>query len=178
MLRTRSTPYGAQSSDGQPLVREIAKSRRLDRESEVKDMSTLTINQTEVRKGFRVRWRFVVAFLVMVPVVAHLFFAVTHSPFANYYDTVDEVIARGDATSRVRVGGPVVPGSITWDKPTRTLTFQLQGEGRVLPVTYRGFAPDTFRDGATAIVEGELTRDGKFNAYNVLVKCPHQYVAG
>ncbi len=139
-------------------------------------MATLTSENMAERKGFKIRWRYVIAFLILVPVIAHLFFAVSRSPLTNYYVTVDELAARGTRGTRVRVGADVVAGSIDWNSATRTLTFQLQGDKGALPVAYRGFAPDTFRDGATAIVEGELSGDGTFTAYNLLVKCPHQYV--
>ena len=140
-------------------------------------MATI-IARAEERKGFTIRLRYIVAVLILVPVLAHLFFAISRSPLANYYVTVDELLARGAENSRVRVGAPIVPGTINWDNAARSLTFQLQGDTRPLTVTYRGFAPDSFRDGATAIVEGELNRDGTFTAYNLLVKCPHQYVTG
>ncbi len=146
-------------------------------------MATLSSDRTVEGKQFNIKARYVVAVLILVPVLAHLFFAISRSPLTNYYVPVDELLARGPSTgsgpnSRVRVGAPIVPGSINWNNTTRALTFQLQGDARLLTVTYRGFAPDSFRDGATAIVEGELNRDGTFTAYNLLIKCPHQYVPG
>lgn len=140
-------------------------------------MATSVIGTTE-RNGFNIKVRYIVAVLILVPVLAHLFFAISRSPLTNYYVTVDELLARGAQGSRVRVGAPIVPGTISWDNASRSLTFQLQGDTRPLTVTYRGFAPDSFRDGATAIVEGELNRDGSFTGYNLLIKCPHQYVPG
>ena len=130
---------------------------------------------TPPRPGFKIRWRYVIIAALLVPVLAHLFFAITRSPLTNYYETVDELGGSAPA-GRVRVGGPIVPGSIEWNNAGRSLTFQLQGDAKPLRVTYRGFAPDSFRDGATVIVEGELSQDGTFAAYSLLVKCPHQYV--
>lgn len=129
-------------------------------------------------KGFTFRWRYLIALVVVVPVVAHLFFAISRSPLTDYYVSVDQLLARDVPGSRIRVGAPVVPGSINWDAPSRTLTFELQGDKGLLPVRYRGFAPDTFREGATVIVEGELDGTSAFTAYNLLVKCPHAYVPG
>ncbi len=128
------------------------------------------------RKHFTFRIRYIVAILILVPVLAHLLFAVTRSTFMNYYVTVDELLAKDPPAGRVRVGGPIVPGSINWNSGTRSLTFEVQGDTRNLTVTYRGFAPDTFRDGATVIVEGELDRTGTLAGYDLLIKCPHQYV--
>jgi cytochrome c-type biogenesis protein CcmE len=139
-------------------------------------MATFASDQSLERKGLNIRVRYIIAVLILVPVLAHVFFAVSRSPLTNYYVTVDDLLARGAQNNRVRVGAPIVPASINWNNASRTLTFQLQGDTRALAVTYRGFAPDTFRDGATVIVEGELNRDGTFTAYSLLVKCPHQYV--
>ena len=138
-------------------------------------MATVAIE----REGFKIRWRYVIIVALLVPVLAHLFFAISRSPLTNYYLTVDELLSKSPSagqTARVRIGGPIVPGTIEWNNAARSLTFQLQGETRPLTVTYRGFAPDSFREGATVIVEGELNREGTFAAYNLLVKCPHQYV--
>lgn len=140
-------------------------------------MATSTLDRIE-RKGFPIPWRYVIAAVILVPVLAHLVYAVSRSPFTNYYVTVDELLARGPHAKGARVGAPIVPGSINWNNATRSLTFQLQGAGQVLTVNYRGWAPDSFRDGATAIVEGELKQDGTFQASGVLIKCPHQYVPG
>lgn len=119
--------------------------------------------------------KFVVALLILAPVMAHLVYAVSRSPLTNYYMTIDELAAAGNRGGNLRVGADVVPGSINWDNSTRTLTFQLQDGNRVLPVAYRGLAPETFHDGATAVVEGKLNQDGTFAASGLLVKCPHKY---
>lgn len=136
-------------------------------------MATVAIE----RKGSQIRARYIAAALALLPVLAHLYVAVARSPLANYYVTVDEFAAKNTAGARgVRVGGPVAPGSIQYNNATRTFNFQLQGDARVLNVTYRGVAPDTFRDGATVIAEGDVNRDGGFVAASLLVKCPHEYV--
>lgn len=140
-------------------------------------MSTLVSQTIPERKGFQVRWRYFIALAILLPVMVHLFYAFSHSPLMNYYMTIDELAAAGKPGTNVRVGADVVPGSIDWDDITRTLTFELKDGNRVLRVAYRGFAPDALRDGATAVVEGELNQDGSFTAYNVSVKCPHRYAA-
>ncbi len=136
-------------------------------------MATQVIAQ---RTFTRFRIRYLIGVLILVPVLAHLFYSVSRSPFANYYVTVDELETRTSKTGKIRVGGDVVSGSMNWNNAARTLEFHIESNGKHLPVNYRGFAPDSLRDNATAIVEGELNRDGTFTAYSVLVKCPHQYV--
>ena len=138
-------------------------------------MATTTLENVE-RKRLAMPWRYIILILILVPVLAHFFYFFSRSPLTNYYVTVDELAAQKSTTGKIRVGGEVASGSINWNNATRTLEFHIESNGKHLPVNYRGFAPDTFRDGATAIAEGELNRDGTFTAYNVLIKCPHQYV--
>ena len=138
-------------------------------------MATTTLEDIE-RKRFNIPWRYIIGILILIPVFVHLFYFVSHSPLANYYITVDELAAQKSTLGKIRIGGEIVPGSSNWNNASRTLEFHIESNGKHLPVNYRGFAPDTFRDGATAIVEGELGRDGTFTAYSVLIKCPHQYV--
>jgi cytochrome c-type biogenesis protein CcmE len=136
-------------------------------------MATQAITQ---RTFPQIRMRYTVAVLILVPVLAHLFYSVSRSPLANYYVTVDELAAQARKPGKLRVGGEIVSGSVNWDNAARTLEFHIESNGKHMPVSYRGFAPDSFRDEATAIVEGELKRDGTLTAYSVLIKCPHQYV--
>ncbi len=119
--------------------------------------------------------KIVIAAVVLLPVLAHVVYDVADSPLTNYYVTVDEYATRS-ATTPVRVGGAVVPGSIQWDNATRTMRFQIAGDKTTLDVIYRGVAPDSFRDGALAIVEGSRGPNGTFVATGVMIKCPHQYL--
>lgn len=126
----------------------------------------------------KLRW--VILLVLLFPVVAHLFYAATHSTFANYYVTVDELLADGSTTAgqMVRVGGDVVPGSIRYDTNSGTLRFLLRGEqGEEIAVVHAGRVPNVFRDNAHAIVEGNLDPQGTFHARTLMVRCPHTYTA-
>lgn len=121
------------------------------------------------------KWKFIIGIAILLPVIAHLVYAVAVSPLANYYITVDEYAARS-ANTPVRVGGAVVPGSIRWDNTARTLHLRLAGERATIEVTYRAFAPNALRDDVMVIVEGARAPDGTFLATSVRVRCPHQYL--
>jgi cytochrome c-type biogenesis protein CcmE len=57
------------------------------------------------------------------------------------------------------------------------LSFRLRDtRGEVLPVEYRGVIPGNF-DQATSIVAIGHYQDGKFDAEQLLVKCPSKYQA-
>ncbi|MFH0941988.1 MAG: cytochrome c maturation protein CcmE [Chloroflexota bacterium] len=64
----------------------------------------------------------------------------------------------------VKVGGDVVPGSISWDNASRLLRFMLTGEGESMPVVYRGPAPNDFKPGLALVVEGTYAASGVFEA--------------
>ena len=119
--------------------------------------------------------KIIIGALVLLPVLAHLAYATANSTVADYYITVDQYAARS-ATTAVRVGGQIVPGTIRWDNATRTMHFQLASDTAKVDVVYRGAVPDSFRDGLTAILEGARGADGSFTANTLMIKCPHQYL--
>lgn len=80
----------------------------------------------------------------------------------------------------VKVGGDVVPGTISWDNASRSLRFTLaNGEDR-LTVVYRGQAPDDFKPGLAIVAEGTYRGDVTFQATSLtprtspLCKACHQ----
>ena len=123
------------------------------------------------------RTKIIIGAIVLLPVLAHLMYAAANSTFADYYITVDQFVARS-ATTPVRVGGQIVPGTIRWDNATRTMRFQIAGDSATLDVVYRGAVPDSFRDVFTAILEGARGANGSFIANGLQIKCPHQYLPG
>ncbi len=119
--------------------------------------------------------KIVIAIVILLPVFAHLGYAIVNSPLTDYYVTVDEYGARSTGT-QVRVGGQIVSGSIQWDNATQTMRFQVAGTNARMDVVYRGAVPDSFREGVTAILEGRKGTEGAFAATNITIKCPHQYL--
>ncbi len=97
----------------------------------------------------------------------------------TYYHTIAELQnLQGNALrQRMRIGGTVQSGSIQ-HLPGR-IDFVLQGEGKLLPVSYVGSdpLPDTFKDESQALVEGRPSADGKFVAEHVQAKCASKYEA-
>jgi cytochrome c-type biogenesis protein CcmE len=121
------------------------------------------------------KWKIVIGLIILLPILAHVVYAIAVSPLTSYYITVDQYVARS-ANTPARVGGAVVPGTIRWDNATRTLRFQIAGARATVEVAYRAPAPDALRDDVAVIVEGARTLDGNFLATRVLARCPHQYL--
>jgi cytochrome c-type biogenesis protein CcmE len=95
----------------------------------------------------------------------------------TYYVTVSELTSGKVARHRVRVGGVIAADSI--ERHGGKVTFGLSQESLTIPVNYVGSdsLPDTFRDGAQAIVEGDYEADGSFRAEKVQAKCASKYQA-
>lgn len=94
-----------------------------------------------------------------------------------YYVTVQELVNNKVARQHVRVGGTVEKGSIT--RRRGTLWFRLSQNAETIPVVYvgTGTLPDTFKGGAQAIVQGNYTSGGAFQADQIQAKCASKYVA-
>ncbi len=96
---------------------------------------------------------------------------------ATYYKTIAELSKMGDQAygKRLRVGGDVETGSI--QRAGKEVVFVLTQDKNRLKVAYTGAdpLPDTFRDGAQALADGRLDRDGVFRAGKIQAKCASKY---
>ena len=97
----------------------------------------------------------------------------------SYYVTLEELGDLGDRafSSRLRIAGDVEEGSII--KSGSKVSFALKQENLRLEVEYVGKdpLPDTFKDGAQAVVEGIYERTGDFKADFIQAKCASKYEA-
>jgi cytochrome c-type biogenesis protein CcmE len=94
-----------------------------------------------------------------------------------YYVTVSELTQAQASRRHVRVGGVVAQGSI--ERRGGQVSFRLSQDTRSIPVTYVGSdtLPDTFKDGAQAIVDGDYLASGDFRAERIQAKCASKYQA-
>jgi len=97
----------------------------------------------------------------------------------TYYKTIAEVGQMGDQAyeKRLRVAGDVESGSI--QRAAGRVAFLLVQDKLRLKVDYTGSEPlpDTFRDGAQALADGKMGRDGVFHASKIQAKCASKYEA-
>lgn len=97
----------------------------------------------------------------------------------TYYKTITELSQMGDRAynARIRVGGDVEAGSI--QRVGKTVQFVLVQDKTRLKVAYTGSdpLPDTFKDGAQALADGKLSKDGVFLAGKIQAKCASKYEA-
>ncbi len=123
--------------------------------------------------------KFLIGGIILFLAIGYLGF-MGFSSSATYYYEVNELLARGSSVygENVRVNGQVVPGSVEPEAQGRILRFtMIDIEGKEsLPVVFQGVAPDSFKDDAEVVAEGQLNPDGVFQANTILAKCPSRYV--
>jgi len=95
----------------------------------------------------------------------------------TYYVTVNELTQAQTARRHIRVGGVVAQGSVAHH--AGQMSFRLSQDTKSIPVTYVGTdtLPDTFKDGAQAIVDGDYLTSGEFRADKIQAKCASKYQA-
>ena len=122
--------------------------------------------------------KFLVGSAIIILTLAALAY-VGYTQSKTYYHTISEVrtLPASELRQRMRVSGNVRSGSISHREGR--IDFVLEEQGQALAVSYVGNdpLPDTFKDGAQALVEGRLRPDGGFVAEQVQAKCASKYEA-
>jgi cytochrome c-type biogenesis protein CcmE len=115
--------------------------------------------------------------IIVITLMALAYVGFTQSK--TYYHTITELSTlQGSALhQRMRVSGNVRTGTI--ERLGDRVNFVLTEQGKDLPVSYVGRdpLPDTFKDGAQALVEGKMLPDNRFEAEQVQAKCASKYEA-
>ena len=95
----------------------------------------------------------------------------------TYYKTITELGQMGNQAygKKLRVGGDVETGSI--HRVGQEVQFVLVQDKMRLKVAYTGSEPlpDTFKDGAQALADGKLDKDGVFRTAKIQAKCASKY---
>ena len=122
--------------------------------------------------------KFLVGSAIIVVTLSALAY-VGYTQSKTYYHTIGELstLPASELHQRMRVSGNVRSGSIS--HRDGRIDFVLEEQGQALPVSYVGTdpLPDTFKDGAQALVEGRLATGGGFVAEQVQAKCASKYEA-
>ncbi len=105
----------------------------------------------------------------------------------EYFKNVDEVLPQRQAWEgkALQLKGYVVPGSIYRKRDSLEYRFKVQNNptratesGGIVDASYTGIVPDTFKDEAEVVLQGQLAPDGFHVRRNgVVAKCPSKYEA-
>jgi cytochrome c-type biogenesis protein CcmE len=122
--------------------------------------------------------RFGIAIAVVVLTLGYLAYTGVQES-KSYYVQIKDLRSMGsDAYQKhLRVAGNVQPGTIHLSGSNAD--FVLMENGQLLNVSYKGAEPppDTFKDNAQALVQGEFGKDGIFHANQIQAKCASKYAA-
>lgn len=77
---------------------------------------------------------------------------------------------------RLRIGGLVVPGSVSRDQQSLAMSFDLIDTGPLVTVSYQGILPDLFREGQGIVATGILSSPNHIIADEVLAKHDEEYM--
>ncbi len=92
-----------------------------------------------------------------------------------YYKSVSEVAA-ANSNSEFRIEGDVVINSTFWNPQKPLLKFKITDGKQKINVIYKGYKPDTFKEGKGVVVEGEyFNNSNTLQADTLLTKCPSKY---
>jgi cytochrome c-type biogenesis protein CcmE len=97
-----------------------------------------------------------------------------------YYWGPTELQAAGSKAvgATIRLGGLVAPGSLVNHQGASGLEFDVvDRQGSTVHVSSRGVPPQMFREGIGVVVEGTMTRDGRFESHRLMVSHGNEYRA-
>ena len=111
----------------------------------------------------------------VVAVVAVIVLAVALSENVVYFRTVSEAVhsRKSEGTSRFRLAGGVVDGSIKSNDARGTVTFQVTDGKHTVLVRHDGDTPALFKNGAPVVVEGHwasTSAHAPFDSDRILIK--------
>ena len=122
------------------------------------------------------RWKYIIAAVIILGALGGLVYSGVQQSMVYFY-TPTEIKEKAESLKdrALRVGGMVQEGSIRWDKDQRLLTFTLTDGQNAIPVRHRGTAPDLFKEGAGAVVEGTWAPGGYLQCSTIMAKHSEEY---
>ncbi len=122
--------------------------------------------------------RLILALLGLVAVIGAGLLAVSGlKQEAAFFYAPGDVAANGLPLGKaVRLGGMVADKSIRHDADGVTIHFVVEDGKAQVPVTFKGIAPDLFKEKSGVVAEGEFQTDGSFVASNLLAKHDERYM--
>ena len=94
----------------------------------------------------------------------------------EYYIHVDEVMQDADAWKGKRLQLHGFVADLRQRPNTLDYKFNVHFNGKVIPATYSGIVPDTFKNEAEVVLKGKLSADGfAVDPNGVMAKCPSKY---
>ncbi|MCH4152558.1 MAG: cytochrome c maturation protein CcmE [Sphingobium sp.] len=122
--------------------------------------------------------RLILALAALVAIIAAgLLAASALKDEAAYFYVPNDVKTKGvEPGKAVRLGGMVEKGSLRHEADGVTIRFTVTDGKAQVAVTFKGIAPDLFREGSGVVAEGAFDTQGTFVASNLLAKHDERYM--
>ena len=124
----------------------------------------------------RRRLFFALSGLVALGLATMLILSALEENLVFFYSPSDLQTKTIQTKERIRIGGLVEEGSVKKSKSGLEVTFRVTDFEHSTAVRYRGLLPDLFREGQGIVAEGNLRKDGVFEAIQVLAKHDENYM--
>lgn len=99
--------------------------------------------------------------------------------YTVYFYTPNEAAEKAATLQNqdIKVGGMVIPGSVSWKAEDLALDFSISDlDGVIMNVSHKGTPPDMFKENQGVVVEGRISSDGRsFVAKTLMVKHSEEY---
>ena len=93
-----------------------------------------------------------------------------------FYTPSDVAAEEAPFNHPIRVGGLVTSGSVKRQADGLTVLFDITDNAETITIQYTGILPDLFREGQGIVALGELGKDQRFVASEVLAKHDENYM--
>ena len=93
-----------------------------------------------------------------------------------FYTPSDVAAEEAPFNHPIRVGGLVTSGSVKRQADGLTVLFDITDNAETITIQYTGILPDLFREGQGIVALGELGKDRRFVASEVLAKHDENYM--
>jgi len=118
----------------------------------------------------------IIALVALGTATALVLYALTNN--ISLYFTPTQVFNKEAPQGRgFRMGGLVAMDSIKRQSDGLTVHFSVTDSAKTMPVVYKGFLPDLFKEGKGVVVHGQIEAGGVFRADEVLAKHDENYMA-
>ena len=122
-----------------------------------------------------VQLKLTIAGVILASAIGYLAYAGMQKGWVYYMEVGQFVSDPAYHAQRVRLHGTVAEQGFSASSAGLAARFDLVGDGKSLPVVYRGTIPDMFQVGRNVVVEGTLASDGTFEADVLMTKCASKY---
>ncbi|BFM49285.1 cytochrome c maturation protein CcmE [Marinomonas sp. THO17] len=93
-----------------------------------------------------------------------------------FYSPTQIVQQEAPYDTNIRAGGMVLAGSVERDPDSLAVAFLVTDFQHNVRIEYVGILPDLFREGQGIVAQGQLRKDGVFQATEVLAKHDEKYM--